>query len=297
MLSLGSLAPWGLALAERPPNPWGQVKVATAGEARAIGDYSGGCLAGARALPLDGEGFQVMHPSRHRYFGHPTLVEFVRELGHEIAAKKLGPLLIGDMSQPRGGRALGGHASHQSGLDVDIWFWHPKRAEHAPLSARERESLKARSVVDAKSQGIQAAWKQKVAGALELTASDPRVERVFVNPLIKRELCQRPAAERAWLRKIRPWYGHDDHFHVRLACPADSASCVAQAPVPAGDGCDELDYWLSDQAQAERDKGQKQYQAKVVGPRKWPAECDAVLAAPDGEAGASPGSAAAPGGL
>lgn len=297
LLTLASLASLGLALAERPPNPWGMVTRATAGEPRAIGDYSGGCLAGARALPLDGEGFQVMHPSRHRHFGHPALVDFVRELGRGVAAKQLGVLLIGDLSQPRGGRALGGHASHQSGLDVDIWYWHPERAERAPLSTGERESLKSRSVLDAKSQGVKAAWQQKVAGALQLTANDARVERVFVHPLIKRELCQRPAAERAWLRKIRPWYGHDDHFHVRLGCPADSGGCLPQAPVPAGDGCDELDYWLSDEAQAERDQGRKQYQAKVVGPRKWPAECDAVLAAPGGEVGDSAVGASAAGGL
>ena len=286
-LLAGSLG-LSLAMAERPPNPWGQVTGPSAGQARAIGDYSGGCVAGASALPLDGPGYQVMHPSRHRNFGHPALVDFVRELGRKAAEKKLGVLLIGDLSQARGGRALGGHASHQSGLDVDIWYVHPKRAERGPLSAAERESLASKSVLDGKGQCIQAAWKDKVAGALQLTAEDPRVDRVFVHPLIKRELCQLPVAERGFLRKIRPWYGHDDHFHVRLACPADSAGCTPQEPVAQGDGCDQLDYWLSDEAQAERDKGKKQYQAKVVGARKWPAECDAVLAAPEpGVAGAA----------
>jgi penicillin-insensitive murein endopeptidase len=275
----------GLAAAERAPNPWGLVRSATAGEPRAIGDYSGGCVAGARELPLDGEGYQVMHPSRRRHFGHPTLIDFVRELGRGLAAKQLGVLLIGDLSQPRGGRALGGHASHQSGLDVDIWYWHPKGADRAPLSLGQRESLKSRSVLDGKAQGIQSAWKRKVEGALQLTASDPRVARVFVHPLIKRELCERPEAERAWLRKIRPWYGHDDHFHVRLECPPGGAECLAQDPIPQGDGCDELDYWLSDEARAEREQGRKQYQAKVIGARKWPEACDAVLAAPEGAPG------------
>jgi penicillin-insensitive murein endopeptidase len=273
----------GLAAAQ-PPNPWGAFTSASPGEPHSIGDYSGGCLAGARALPLTGEGFQVMHPSRKRYFGHPSLLAFVTELGRAVTAHHMGVLLIGDLSQPRGGRALGGHASHQSGLDIDVWYWHPKRAEGTPLPDAQRESLKARSVLDAKSEGIAATWKAKVAAVLELAASDARVERIFVHPWIKRELCSQPSAGRAWLSKVRPWYGHDDHFHVRLACPADSPACVAQAKVPQGDGCDELDYWLSPEAQAEREKGQKQYQAKVVGKPRWPAECDAVLAAPEASA-------------
>jgi penicillin-insensitive murein endopeptidase len=279
-LSVGLIGT-SLAWAERPKNPWGQVAGPTAGQARAIGDYSGGCLAGASALALDGEGYQVMHPSRRRNFGHPSLVDFIRVLGRKVAEKKLGVLLIGDLSQARGGRALGGHASHQSGLDVDIWYFHPPQAERGPLSTAERESLQSRSVLDGKTKSVKAAWKDKVRGALQLAAEDPRVERVFVHPLIKRELCELPAAERSFLRKIRPWYGHDDHFHVRLACPADSTSCTPQEPVAAGDGCDELDYWLSDDARAERDEGRKQYRAKVVTGRKSSAECDAVLAASD----------------
>ena len=270
----------GLARAEPPKNPWGSVRTPTPGPSFAIGDYSGGCVGGARALPLDGAGYQVMHPSRLRYFGHQALVDFVRDLGGAFAKRKLGVLLIGDLSQPRGGRALGGHASHQSGLDVDIWFWHPKRAERGALSAGERESLKARTILDGEHGAIQEAWKAKVAGALELAAADARVERVFVHPWIKRELCAVPSPP-AWLRKIRPWYGHDDHFHVRLACPADSAGCAPQEAVPAGDGCDELDYWLSDEARAEREKGRKQYLAKVGRRPAALSACDALLAAPE----------------
>lgn len=277
---LSACVPLGLALAEPSRNPWGDVRSPTPGVSIAIGDYSGGCVAGAHALPLEGDGYQVMHPSRVRYFGHEALVDFVRDLGKAVARRRLGVLLVGDLSQPRGGRAFGGHASHQSGLDVDIWFWHPKSAEHAPLSAAERETLAARTILDARRGAVQQAWKTKVTGALELAAADARVERVFVHPWIKRELCAVPSPP-TWLRKIRPWYGHDDHFHVRLACPDGSPGCQAQNPVPAGDGCGELDYWLSEEARAEREKGRKQYLAKVVGKPAWPPACDEILAAPE----------------
>jgi murein endopeptidase len=50
--------------------------------------------------------------------------------------------------------------------------------------------------------------------------------------------------------------------------------------VPAGDGCGELDYWLSDEARAEREQGRKRYLAKVLRRPAWPEACDGVLVAP-----------------
>jgi penicillin-insensitive murein endopeptidase len=70
------------------------------------------------------------------------------------------------------------------------------------------------------------------------------VDRIFVNAHIKRELCDMSRGDRSWLHKIRPWYHHDDHFHMRLACPGDSPDCIRQKPIPAGDGCDDLGWWL-----------------------------------------------------
>src|SRR5262245_1746020 len=208
----------GVALAERGPTPWQRVKTPSGGEPRAIGDYSGGCVQGARALPLDGEGYQAMHPSRLRHFGHPELLDFIAQLGKGTRAAQLPDVLIADLSQPRGGRASGGHASHQSGLDVDIWYIGPEKS--GALTDAQREQMKARSVLDGKRGTIRSRWAPRVTKLLQLTASDARVERVFVHPFIKRELCALPgsgtATDRAWLGKLRPWYGHDDHFHVRL---------------------------------------------------------------------------------
>ena len=82
---------------------------------------------------------------------------------------------------------------------------------------------------------------------IKRAASYPEVERIFVNAGVKKELCNTAGKDRAWLRKVRPWYLHDDHLHVRLSCPPGMAGCVAQDPVPEGDGCGEnLRYWLSD---------------------------------------------------
>ena len=70
---------------------------------------------------------------------------------------------------------------------------------------------------------------------------------MLVNAVIKQELC-RVDAKAPWLAKVRPWYGHHDHIHVRLACPADSPNCRKQPSVTGDDGCapDALKYWFSD---------------------------------------------------
>jgi penicillin-insensitive murein endopeptidase len=272
----------GVALALPAENPWPRFKTPVAGAPRSIGDYSAGCIQGAAPLPLDGPGYQVMHPSRLRYFGHPSLVDYITKLGAGVRKQKLGVVLVGDLSQPRGGRATGGHSSHQSGLDVDVWFWFPKEARRGPLSMEARETTSARSVL---AQGvIRPSSKAYVTGLLRLAVDDARVDRVFVNPIIKRELCTTAAAageDRAWLRKLRPWHGHDDHFHARLACPTDSTECKAQAQLPQGDGCDQLDWWFDEKAQAERKKAQAEYQHNVVQGKGWPAQCEQLLSDPE----------------
>ncbi|MGD8863807.1 MAG: penicillin-insensitive murein endopeptidase [Myxococcales bacterium] len=268
----------GGAAARRPDNPWGEVLEPAPGEPEAIGGYSGGCIRGAATLPLDGPGYQVMHPSRRRHYGHPHLVDFIRKLARGYHEAGHGVLLIGDLAQPRGGKAHGGHASHQTGLDVDIWYWHPPRALEGPLPTEARENLRSHSILDGKKGEIRKRWKQPVATALELSARDPRVQRIFVHPIIKRELCQRTEGqERGWLRALRPWWGHDDHFHVRLRCPEGSPECEPQHPVGEGDGCQELSWWFDAEAQAERKKERSRYRRKVVSKRRWPEACDALL--------------------
>ena len=106
------------------------------GPPQSIGSYADGCLAGAIALPITGSSWQVMRVSRNRYWGNPSLMAFIERLAD--SGKRVGwnGLLIGDMSQPRGGPMLNGHSSHQIGLDVDIWF--TPMPDHE-LSPEERE--------------------------------------------------------------------------------------------------------------------------------------------------------------
>lgn len=229
---------------------WAKITQPTYGAAQSIGSYTAGCLSGAASLPIDGTGYQVMRLSRKRFYGHPTLISFIENLGHNAYSQQLGTILVGDLGQPRGGPTVSGHRSHTSGLDVDMWFLLSPEANTRPLSNAEREKWSAPSVLIGHSDDIDLRhWAIANEQILELAANMPEVDRIFVNPSIKRHLCNQAGGKRDWLRKIRPWYKHDDHFHVRLKCPTDSKECQSQDPLPQGDGCDaKLAWWFTAEA-------------------------------------------------
>lgn len=224
---------------------WGAVTRASAGPATVIGGPADGCLAGAAVLPADGDGFQAIRLARHRNFGHPDTIAFVGRLGRAAQAAGLAPFYVGDMAQPRGGPMESGHGAHQNGLDVDIWFNLDPKPKLAPL-ARDDVPLPSMLLPDMHAMDP-ARFDARQVTLLRLAAADARVDRIFVNPVIKQALCHgfagATATGSAWLHKLRPWPGHDEHFHVRLACPAGQAECVGQAPVPPGDGCDATLAW------------------------------------------------------
>ncbi len=247
--------------------------------ARSIGFYSHGCLAGGLALPINGPAWQVMRLSRNRNWGHPKLVSFLERLAEK--AKKAGwnGLLVGDMSQPRGGPMLTGHASHQIGLDADIWLTPmPDRK----LSAEEREMMSATEVVRADRLDVDPqVWTHEHTEVIRAAAEDPDVERIFVNAAIKKALCREAGKDRNWLTKVRPWWGHDYHFHVRIFCPPDSPTCEPQPMPESGEGCGhDLDFWFTDnvihpQPSTEPPKPKAQLTMAAL-----PAACRQVLTAP-----------------
>jgi penicillin-insensitive murein endopeptidase len=247
-----------LAAAPAWPSVWSDQTAPSSGPADSIGKPAAGCLAGAARLPFDGPGYQVIRVSRDRYFGNPEMVKFVEDLGRKAKAAGLADFYVGDMSLPRGGPMPNGHASHETGIDVDIWDnLDPKPA----LAPQNRESVPLPSMLTANGKALDPAlFSARQVTLLRLAANAPRVDRIFVNPVIKRALCEgefsATVGDRSWLHRLRPWYGHDDHFHVRLACPVGSTDCVPQAAVPAGDGCDSsLAWWFEPHPQPQPKAG------------------------------------------
>lgn len=216
-----------------------------------IGSYSRGCAAGLVELPQTGPTWQAMRLSRGRNFGHPVMVQFLVDLSEQAAGLGWGKgLYIGDISQPRGGPMTSGHASHQIGLDADIWWLAPKRLN---LTANERENISSIPMRSANQLTVTDSWGPRARALLKTAASDPRVDRIFVAASIKIEICKTAKrSDKKWLQKIRPVAGHDTHFHVRLKCPKGARNCETQTPTVAelsngGDGCDDtLTWWVTD---------------------------------------------------
>jgi len=243
--------------------------------ARTIGFYSRGCLAGGQPLPVNGPAWQVMRLSRNRNWGHPALIAFLERFARKVPTVSHWPgILVGDMSQPRGGPMLTGHASHQIGLDVDIWLT-PMPARE--LTRAEREEMSANNVVRPDRLDVDpSVWTQDHLNVIKAAAQDPQVQRIFVNAAIKKALCRDAKGDRSWLNTVRPYWGHDYHFHVRLVCPPGQAACREQDPVPPGDGCDaSLDYWFSDAVLHPRPGPERPKPPLTMA--ELPAECRMVL--------------------
>lgn len=247
---------------------WEQIKTPVAGSPSSIGGYSNGCLIGGQPLTLKGEGYQVIRSVKNRFYGNPELLQFLQRLAKNSKASGLPPILIGDMSMPAGGRFLTGHASHQMGLDADIWL---RFGPMDDATARNPAGLATVMVNHAQKRVDERVWTPQQATLIKLAAQDSKVDRIFVNPAIKVKLCQTAGSDRGWLQKVRPWYGHDSHMHVRLGCPPNSPLCERQAPIPAGDGCGaELYSWFEPPKPA-----QTPAKPKVI--PSPPAPCQAIL--------------------
>jgi penicillin-insensitive murein endopeptidase len=145
------------------------------------------------------------------------------------------------------------------------------RAGH--LKAAQRERLAPPAVVDLRTHEMTARWGSRVTRLLAAAAADPAVDRVFVNPSVKRALCAGPARRTPWFARVRPWWGHHDHFHVRLTCPEGNPLCTAQEPPPAeeDDGCGAtLAWWFSPDAQATLARREQAAQAQGQAPGQEP---------------------------
>jgi penicillin-insensitive murein endopeptidase len=138
-------------------------------------------------------------------------------------------------------------------------------------------------MVDSKRLRASKAFSSSEIQILQHFASLPEVDRILVHFTLKRELCRRFGAPDAgssntgeWIRKIRPWFGHDRHFHVRIRCPAGSPLCKDGEPIPAGNGCDStLDWWWSDEARQDEGKNLHRQQSPVM--PELPAACSQLL--------------------
>jgi penicillin-insensitive murein DD-endopeptidase len=249
---------------------------------RVVGFYAKGCIAGAEALPINGATWQVMRLSRNRNWAHPDLVALLKRLAARAHKEAGWPgILVGDMSQPRGGPMFTGHASHQVGLDADIWL---TPMPNRQLSRNEREEMSAVMMVRPDRLDIDPdAWTPNHLAVIRAAAQEPGVQRIFVNAAIKKALCREARGDRNWLAKVRPMYGHDYHFHIRIRCPAGSGECERQPEPSEGEGCSvrDLAYWFKDSVLHPKPPKVRPKPKPPMTLAQLPAACRQVLAAPD----------------
>ena len=277
------------AIAQAPAKKlFGNKVLPAAIQPAALGFYTKGCLAGGVAIPVDGPNWQAMRLSRNRRWGHPELIRIIEELSYKAKKDGWNGLMVGDISQPRGGPMLTGHKSHQIGLDADIWF-NPMPDKR--LTYKEREETSAVSVLKKGSVYVdQGRWTRAHVMVLYHAASFPEVERVLVHPGVKKQLCETVRGNRAWLNKIRPIWGHHYHFHIRIGCPNGSSNCKKQKPTGTDTGCNDgsLDWWFNVAFAPKKKTKAKKPATKKTKPKRpkyttlddLPAACRVVLNAP-----------------
>jgi penicillin-insensitive murein DD-endopeptidase len=285
----GSVDPKPLPPLANPNDPklgakelFGRKVLPAAMPTRVIGFYAKGCIAGAEALPINGDTWQVMRLSRNRNWAHPDMVALLERLAAKAHKDADWPgLLVGDMSQPRGGPMLTGHASHQVGLDADVWLTPmPNRR----LSREEREEMSAVMMVRTDRLDIDPhVFTPGHLTVIRAAAQEPSVQRIFVNAAIKKALCREAKGDRSWLSKIRPMYGHDYHFHIRIKCPPGSGECEGQSAPSESEGCSagDLAFWFKDSIIHPKPPKEPPKPRKPMTLAQLPAACRQVLAAPD----------------
>jgi murein endopeptidase len=167
----------------------------------AVGSPSAGRLVRGVRLPAEDEHFFTWDPVKRRSpnrawrrWGTDVLVRLVLRIAREFGeAHPYAPrMAVGDLSRPRGGNfgpQFGdiGHASHQNGLDVDIYYPRADGRERAPRNAPEIDRRLSQDLVD----------RFVAAGA----------RYVFTGPRL---------SLRGPRRIVQKLAHHDDHLHVRL---------------------------------------------------------------------------------
>ena len=234
-----------------------------------IGRPVAGCIIGAVRLPDDAPGLQTIRASRSSFWGAPVLIAALEDLGRRVRAAGLPDLYVGDLAARHGGPLAGGHAAHQIGLEADVYL---DLAPRPPLTSEARDALVPPGLVRPDGMAVDPArWTAAEVTLLRLAATLPGIDRILVNPVIKRRLCETVTGDRSWLRLIRPWWGHTSHMHIRLRCPPGQTLCVEGPPPPPGDGCDAtLDWWFAERTHPRPPPPRRP-------PPPLPAACRAVL--------------------
>lgn len=196
---------------------------------RSIGSPTDGALIGGVALE-EGAGLRLRWPDGPRW-ALPQLVSLLQRAARRVHGLYPGSVLVvGDLSRREGG-ALSGHVSHESGRDADVGFYYSD-TEGRPVRPERLLPVSATGQVPAAAELRFDEARNWALVETFLTDRRARVQRIFVAEPLKRRLldfARRRGAPEAVISRAatalrQPGSGpsHDDHFHVRIACPPGS---------------------------------------------------------------------------
>lgn len=202
-----------------------------------VGFANNGGLMHGRRLE---EGPSVRYlPNRPLHWGTDELVGLLQRVARSLHGRFALKLTVGDLSAREGG-LVGQHRSHQSGRDADLAFFMraaPARGSDRPgrnvdpddyyIFTGDGRSLNGAYVFDdARNWALVAAL---------LTDRTVRIERIFVSSPLRARLLRQARAVGAsdalvnlaantlvQPANVQP---HNNHFHVRIACPDGDRQC------------------------------------------------------------------------
>ncbi len=179
-------------------------------------------------------------PAGH-FYGTWQLVQLLQRAAHQVSLRVPGSRLsVGELSA-KGGGNLPGHASHESGRDVDIGFFMLDGAGR-PVEAFAFANFDARGRALAPNLGMRFDVRRNWELVSRLiTDGEARVQYVFVAPAIRQLLLDegrrvkapKVVLDRAARVMVRPGekHPHANHFHVRIYCaPGDRPKCQDAPP-------------------------------------------------------------------
>lgn len=215
---------------------------------QAIGQHDGGRLSTPSQLPRQGPGF-IARPGRaEKSYGTDLMIGLLTAASAQVeqVVPNKSPLVVSNISKKTGGRLCNGkscHASHQTGLDVDVAFPSHKSVRDLWSACNSRGSNCVKGV--SKDFDAQRFW----LFAKQATCADKNpVIAIFVDTAIKEHMCDwarnqgenlsdpNSCAFKA-LRAMKYEPGHHNHFHMRLKCPGNRDCRNATVSLGRGTGC------------------------------------------------------------
>jgi murein endopeptidase len=204
-----------------------------------VGEPQGGRLYGGIQLPKNPSLYIVRRPEYAYGSTHAVIHLQLALAKFRQHSKYQGPLIVSDLSGPRGGRHTP-HISHQSGRDADVWL--PLRCDRKGVTLKGGDAATA-AIIDlarfsaARPQEIDwdASWQ-----LVKALARTGQVEGIFLartNHHFLRQAALRDGVsakdadeiiqgeQRTLDAMVRHVRGHDKHLHVRFRCADYESYC------------------------------------------------------------------------